>query len=63
MVSEKAQHIDRIMYKFDIYDSWFEKHTLETMENHEISDLIGFCLDVLESLQAIARENIGRDRD
>ena len=57
MQDEKLQHVDRIMYKFDIYSSWFDNDYLLKATNVELCDLIGFCLDVQESLMAIIKEN------
>lgn len=48
------QDIERILYKFDIYKDWFTKENLESMKYWEVCDLIGFCLDVKESLTSIA---------
>lgn len=51
--TEIMQHVDRILYKFDIYKSWFTEEDLMTANNVDLCDLIGFCLDVQESLEAI----------
>lgn len=51
--TEIQQHVDRILYKFDIYSSWFTEENLMTANNVDLCDLIGFCLDVQESLEAI----------
>lgn len=56
-MTEKEQHVDRILYKFDIYSSWFNEATLMNAKSIDLCDLIGFCLDVKESLEAIAIEN------
>lgn len=56
-MTEKQQHVDRILYKFDIYSSWFTERNLMTANVVDLCDLIGFCLDVQESLEAIIREN------
>lgn len=50
---EIQQHIDRILYKFEIYSSWFTEENLNTDSYMDLCDLIGFCLDVQESLEAI----------
>lgn len=60
--TEIEQHVYRILYKFDIYSSWFNYDSLMNADNMELCDLIGFCLDVQESLEAIityrkAKEN------
>lgn len=58
MNNEKQQYVDRILYKFDLYSPWFKSYgLLMNADNSDISDLIGFCLDVQESLEAIIREN------
>lgn len=52
---EKEQHVHRILYKFDTYKSWFTEEELITANDIDLCDLIGFCLDVQESLEAIIK--------
>lgn len=57
-MNKKQQHVDRILYKFDLYSPWFKRYDLlMSADNSDLCDLIGFCLDVQESLEAIIREN------
>ena len=50
----RQQSIDRIMYKLNTYLPWLTPEKLSDYEGIELSDLIGFAIDLQEEFTTLA---------